>query len=146
MTTYDPNNIFAKILRGEIPCYKVYEDDHSFAFLDIMPRAPGHVLVIPKSPARNLLDISADDFTHVARTVHRIAAAARSAFQADGITVQQFNEQAGGQAVFHLHVHVMPRMTGVALMPPMSNKVAPEVLQTHATRLIAALKSASPAS
>jgi histidine triad (HIT) family protein len=141
MTAYDPNNIFAKILRGEVPSYKVYEDDHTFSFLDIMPRCPGHTLVIPKAPARNLLDISVDDYLHVSRTVHRIAAAARTAFSADGLTIQQFNEHAGGQMVFHLHVHVMPRMTGVALLPPMSNKVTPEVLQDHAGRLIAALKS-----
>jgi histidine triad (HIT) family protein len=145
MTSYDPNNIFAKILRGEIPCHKVYEDAHSFAFLDIMPRSPGHVLVIPKAPARNVLDISADDFAHVARTVHKIAAAARTAFDADGITIQQFNEQAGGQAVFHLHVHVMPRKLGVALLPPMSNKVAPDVLQEQAKRLATVLAGTSAA-
>ena len=139
MMTYDPNNIFAKILRGEIPCYKIYEDDHTLSFLDIMPRSPGHALVIPKAPARNILDISADDFAHVARTAHRIAAAARQAFDAEGITLQQFNEQAGGQAVFHLHMHVMPRRLGVALLPPMSNKESPKVLEDNATRLIAAL-------
>jgi histidine triad (HIT) family protein len=139
MTSYDPDNIFAKILRGEVPYHKVYEDAHSLAFLDIMPRAPGHVLVIPKAPARNVLDISADDFANVARTVHKIAAAARTAFDADGITIQQFNEQAGGQAVFHLHVHVMPRKAGVALLPPMSNKVAPEVLQEQTKHLAAVL-------
>jgi histidine triad (HIT) family protein len=142
MTTYDSNNIFAKILRGEIPCYKVYEDDYTLAFLDIMPRSPGHVLVIPKAAARNILDISAEDYAHVARTTHKIARAARQAFNADGITVQQFNEQAGGQAVFHLHMHVMPRTTGVALLPPMSNKESPKVLEDNATRLIAALAGA----
>lgn len=139
MTTYDPNNIFAKILRGEIPCHKVYEDDHTLAFLDIMPRSIGHTLVIPKAPARNVLDISAEDFAHVARTAHKIAAAAKRAFNADGITIQQFSEQAGGQVVFHLHMHVMPRMLGVSLVPPMSNKESPAVLQEHAERLRAAL-------
>ncbi len=139
MPAYDNENIFAKILRGEIPCYKIYEDDHTLAFLDIMPRSPGHALVIPKAPARNILDISVEDFAHVARTAHKIAAAARRAFNADGITVQQFNEQAGGQAVFHLHMHVMPRSTGVALLPPMSHKESPKVLEDNATRLIAAL-------
>ena len=89
MTAYDPSNIFAKILRGEFSCYKVYEDDHTLAFLDIMPRTPGHTLVIPKAPARNIFDITADDYGHVARTAHRIAAAARSAFAADGITIGQ---------------------------------------------------------
>jgi histidine triad (HIT) family protein len=141
MTAYDTNNIFAKILRGEFPCYKVYEDDHVLAFLDIMPRSPGHTLVIPKAPARNILDISADDFAHVARGSHRIARAAMMAFKADGITVQQFNEAAGGQVVFHLHMHVMPRHDGVALLPPASRKEDPKVLEEHAAKLIAALKS-----
>src|SRR5262249_3438038 len=107
MTAYDNNNVFAKILRGEFPCYKVYEDDHVLAFLDIMPRVPGHTLIIPKAPARNILDIKVDDYLHVSRATHKIAAAAMKAYGADGITVQQFNETAGGQVVFHLHVHVM---------------------------------------
>ena len=97
MTAYDPNNIFAKILRGEFPCYKVYENDHALAFLDIMPRSPGHTLVIPKAPARNILDISTEDFAHVARASHRIAHAAMKAFGADGITVQQFSEPASAK-------------------------------------------------
>src|SRR3954451_21648235 len=109
MPAYDPNNIFAKILRGEFPCYTGYEDAHVLAFLDIMPRTPGHTLVIPKAPARNILDISPEDFAHVARGAHRIAAAAMPGFRADAITVQQFSEAAGGQVVFHLHMHVMPR-------------------------------------
>jgi histidine triad (HIT) family protein len=140
MTAYDPNNIFAKILRGEFPCYKVYENDHVLAFLDIMPRSPGHTLVIPKAPARNILDIAAEDYAHVARASHQIAAAAMKAFKADGITVQQFNEAAGGQVVFHLHMHVMPRHDGVALLPPASRKEDPKVLEEHAKALSAALK------
>src|SRR3954470_10863150 len=139
MSAYDTNNIFAKILRGEFPCYKVYEDEHVLAFLDIMPRTPGHTLVIPKCPARNILDISAEDFAHVARGAHRIAGAAMRAFKADGITVQQFSEPAGGQVVFHLHMHVMPRHDGVALLPPASRKEDVKVLEDNATKLIAAL-------
>lgn len=139
MTAYDTNNIFAKILRGEIPSHKVYEDEHTFAFLDIMPRSPGHTLVIPKAPARNILDISPEHLAHVTRTAQKIAIAAKKAFNADGITLQQFSEQAGGQAVFHLHVHIMPRMTGVALLPAMSRKEDVNVLEENATRLIAAL-------
>ena len=96
MPSYDPNNIFAKILRGELPCYKVYEDDKAIAFLDIMPRAPGHALVIPKAPARNILDCPSDDLAHVAKVAQKIAKAAIGVFGADGITVQQFNEGAGG--------------------------------------------------
>jgi histidine triad (HIT) family protein len=140
MTAYDSNNVFAKILRGEFPCYKVYEDDHVLAFLDIMPRVPGHTLVIPKAPARNILDIKVEDYLNVARATHKIAAAAMKAFDADGITVQQFNETAGGQVVFHLHVHVMPRHSGVALLPPASRKEDPKVLEASVAKLAAALK------
>ena len=140
MPAYDPNNAFAKILRGEFPCYKVYEDEHTLAFLDIMPRSAGHTLVVPKAPARNILDIKVEDYLHVARATHKIAAAAKKAFDADGITVQQFNETAGGQVVFHLHVHVMPRHIGVALLPPASRKGDAKVLEDNAAKLIAALK------
>ena len=140
MTAYDSNNPFAKILRGEFPCYKVHEDDHVLAFLDIMPRCPGHTLVIPKAPARNILDISPEAFAHVARATHKIAAASMTAFKADGITVQQFSEPAGGQVVFHLHMHVMPRYDGVALLPPASRKEDGKVLEENAARLVAALK------
>jgi histidine triad (HIT) family protein len=140
MPAYDTNNIFAKILRGEFPCYKVYENDHVLAFLDIMPRSPGHTLVIPKTPARNILDISADDFAHVARGAHKIARAAMKAFEADGITVQQFSEPASGQVVYHLHMHVMPRHEGVALLPAASRKEDAKVLEANAAKLIAALK------
>lgn len=140
MTAYDTSNIFAKILRGEIPCHKVYEDDHTFAFMDIMPRCPGHTLVIPKEPARNILDISPDSFAHVARTAKKIAVAGMKAFSANGITLQQFSEPAAGQVVYHLHVHIMPRVEGVALLPPATRKEDVKVLEEHATRLIAALK------
>jgi histidine triad (HIT) family protein len=140
MPAYDPQNPFAKILRGEFPCYKVFEDDHVLAFLDIMPRCPGHTLVIPKAPARNILDISPDDFAHVARGAHTIADAAMKAFAADGITIQQFNEPAGGQVVFHLHVHVMPRHEGQPLLPPASRKEDGKVLEANAAKLMAELK------
>ena len=140
MTAYDNNNVFAKILRGEFPCHKVYEDDHVLAFLDIMPRAPGHTLVIPKAPARNILDIKVEDYLHVARATHKIAAAAKKAFHADGITIQQFNETAGGQVVFHLHVHVMPRHDRIALVPPASRKEDVKVLEDNASKLESALQ------
>jgi len=140
-TNYDPNNVFAKILRGELPCHKVYEDDQAFAFLDIMPRAPGHTLVIPKAPARNILDVSAEDLAHVAMVTQNVARAAVAVFAADGVTIQQFNEPAGGQVVFHLHVHVIPRKEGVALKPPASFKEEPSVLADHARRLATQLSS-----
>ena len=139
MPAYDPNNIFAKILRGELPCFKVYEDDKALAFLDIMPRAPGHTLILPKAPARNLLDIAPDDLAHGAKVAQKVARAAMTAFGADGITVQQFNEGAGGQVVFHLHVHVIPRKAGVTMKPPASEKEKPEVLAEQAKKLAAAL-------
>ncbi|HEX2653384.1 MAG TPA: HIT domain-containing protein [Xanthobacteraceae bacterium] len=141
MSSYDPNNIFAKILRDELPAYKVYEDDRVLAFLDIMPRAPGHTLILPKSPARNILDVSPDDLVQVSAVAQRIAKAAMKAFHADGITIQQFNESAGGQVVFHLHVHVVPRFDGVAMKPPASEKEKPEVLAEHAKKLSAVLAS-----
>jgi histidine triad (HIT) family protein len=140
MPAYDTNNIFAKILRGEFPCYKVYENEHVLAFLDIMPRVPGHTLVIPKAPARNILDIAPDDLAHVARASQKIAHAAMKAFKADGITLQQFSESAGGQVVFHLHMHVMPRHDGITMLPPASRKEDAKVLEENAAKLIAALK------
>lgn len=142
MPAYDPNNIFAKIIRGELPCHKVYEDDRAIAFLDIMPRAPGHTLVLPKSPARNLLDVDSDDLAHVSKVAQKIAKAGMKAFGADGVTVQQFNEGAGGQVVFHLHVHVIPRKDGTPMKPPASEKEKPDVLAYHALKLSAALKGA----
>src|SRR3954447_13381208 len=137
---YDQNNIFAKILRGELPAYKVYEDDKALAFLDIMPRAPGHTLVLPKSLARNILDVDPDDLAHVAKVAQKVAKSAMTVFAADGVTVQQFNEPAGGQVVFHLHVHVIPRRDGVAMKPPASEKEKPDVLAEQAEKLKAALK------
>jgi histidine triad (HIT) family protein len=95
--------------------------------------------VIPKAPARNILDIKVEDYLHVARATHKIAAAAKKIFDADGVTIQQFNEPAGGQVVFHLHVHVMPRHDGVALLPPASRKEDPKVLEANTAKLAAAL-------
>ncbi|WP_374250962.1 HIT family protein [Xanthobacter sp.] len=136
---YDPQNIFARILRGELPAHKVYEDDKALAFLDIMPRCPGHTLVIPKAPARNILDITPEDLAYVATIAKKVAIAGMQAFAADGITIQQFNEEAGGQVVFHLHVHVIPRHSGVPMKPPASEMEKPDVLAAHAERLRAAL-------
>ena len=139
MASYDPDNIFAKVLRGELPCHRVYEDDRALVFLDIMPRVPGHALVIPKAPARNILDVAPDDLAHVMTIAQKIARAGMKAFDAEGVTVQQFSEPAGGQVVFHLHVHVMPRRSDVALKPPASFKEDPAVLAEHARRLAAAV-------
>jgi histidine triad (HIT) family protein len=140
MAAYDDQNVFAKILRGEIPCLEVYENDHTLAFLDIMPRSPGHTLVIPKAPAHGILDISEEDLAEVVRTAKRIAIAAVKAFHADGIIIQQFSGPASGQVVFHLHMHVMPVKQGVELLPPQTRQEDEAVLEDHARRLIAALR------
>ncbi len=136
---YDPENIFAKILRGQMPCHKVYEDADTFAFMDIMPRADGHCLVIPKTPARNVFDATPQQLSACMATVQRIARAARTAFAADGMTIQQFNERAGGQVVFHLHYHVLPRHEGVSLKPHTGQMEKPEILSANADKLRAAL-------
>lgn len=139
---YDPDNVFAKILRGDLPCHKVYEDDHNLAFMDIMPRCDGHCLVIPKTPARNILDVDDATLSRLAVAVARVARATKRAFAADGLTVQQFNEQAGGQIVFHLHFHVLPRFEGVALRPHTGEMEKPEVLATNAEKIRRALAGA----
>ncbi|MBK1866729.1 HIT family protein [Aestuariivirga sp. YIM B02566] len=112
MPAYDPNNILAKILRGEIPAIKVYEDQDTVAIMDIMPQADGHVLVIPRAPSRNLLDADPATFKALYETVQVIGRAVKDAFGAEGVLVQQFNEPAAGQTIFHLHVHVIPRRAG----------------------------------
>lgn len=136
--TYDPDNIFAKILRGEIPSLKLYEDDDTYVFMDIMPRADGHHLVIPKAAARNILDASPDLLAACIVTVQKLSRAAMKAFDADGITLQQFSESAGGQEVFHLHFHVLPRHEGVTLRPP-GVMAEMEALKDQAARIIAEL-------
>ena len=139
MPPYDHQNVFAKILRGEIPCYRVYENPRTFAFLDIMPRSPGHTLVIPKVAARGILDIPADDLAEVARTAQKIAVAAMKSFDAEGIILQQFSEPASGQVVFHLHMHVMPVRMGIELLPAQTFKEDASVLADHAVKLVTAL-------
>ncbi len=136
---YDDNNIFAKMLRDEIPAVKVYEDDKTMAFMDIMPRGDGHMLVIPKAPSRNILDVDMADMTAVMTTVQKLSRAAIKAFHADGITIQQFSETAGGQVVFHLHVHVIPRFEGERLRPHTGEMESQEVLEANAAKIRAAL-------
>ena len=115
---YDPNNIFGKILRGELSAHKVYEDDVALALMDIMPRAEGHVLVIPKESARGLFDVAPATLAELMKRVQHVAKALQMAFDADGLTLHQFNESAGGQVIYHLHFHLLPRWDGVALRPP----------------------------
>jgi histidine triad (HIT) family protein len=140
--SYDDQNVFAKILRGELPCHKVLETDRVLAFMDVMPRGEGHVLVIPKAPSRNILDADPDDLADLFKAVQSVARAAKAALGADGVTIQQFNESAGGQVVFHLHVHVIPRFQGTPLKPHTGQMENPEVLAAHAERIRAELSRA----
>lgn len=138
MTPYDDDNIFAKILRGEIPSFKVYEDDATYCFMDIMPRSDGHCLVIPKIPCRNILDATPEQLAACMATVKKVANAAKAAFDADGITLQQFSEAAGGQEVFHLHFHIHPRHDGVR-MRPAGTMGDMDLIKGHAEAIAAAL-------
>ena len=139
MSVYDTDNIFARILRGEIPSHRVYEDDAVVAFMDVMPQGTGHTLVVPKSPSRNLLDADPAALGPLFAVVQKVARAAKSAFAADGVTVMQFNEPAAGQTVYHLHVHVLPRFEGVPLKPHTGDMEKPEVLAANAEKIRAAL-------
>lgn len=138
-TIYDNSNIFAKILRGEIPCHRVYEDEATLAFMDVMPQSNGHVLVVTKSPSRNLLDADPATLSSAISVVQRVSIAVNTAFKADGIMLVQYNEAPAGQTVFHLHFHIIPRYDGIALKGhggPLEN---PETLAQNAIRISAAL-------
>lgn len=137
--TYDPNNIFAKILKGEIPSVKLYEDDDTLAFMDAMPQANGHLLVIPKVASRNLLDADPAVLTKLMPVVQKLAIAAKRAFEADGVTVAQFNEAAAGQTIHHLHFHIIPRHEGVPLKAHSGKMEDIEVLKANAEKIKAAL-------
>jgi histidine triad (HIT) family protein len=133
--TYDANNIFAKILRGEIPCHKIYEDEHALAFMDLMPQVDGHCLVVPKVASRGLLDADPKVLAHVMAIIQKVAAATVKATNADGFQIRQYNESAGGQTVFHLHFHILPMRQGVA-MKPHTGKMADQVLLANLAQLI----------
>lgn len=136
---YDDQNVFAKILRGELPSHKIYEDDKTLVIMDIMPRGDGHILVIPKAPSRNILDIETDDLNAVMATVQKMAHTVIKAFGADGTTIQQFSEPAGGQVVFHTHVHVIPRFEGTSLKPHTGEMADNDLLAGHAEKIRKAL-------
>jgi histidine triad (HIT) family protein len=138
---YDPGNIFAKILRGEIPSHRVYEDDAVVAFMDVMPQGIGHTLVVPKAPSRNMLDADPATLGPLFGAVQKVAVAVKKAFKADGVTLMQFNEPASGQTVYHLHVHVVPRFEGVPLKPHSGQMEKPEVLAENAGKIRAALEN-----
>ncbi|MGV6874880.1 HIT family protein [Pseudochelatococcus sp. B33] len=140
MAVYDPDNVFAKILRGEIPATRIYEDDDVLAFMDVMPQSDGHALVIPKTPSRNLLDADPATVAKLFTAARKIARAVRAAFNADGVFVGQYNEAAAGQTVYHLHVHILPRFEGVELRRHASGGFADQqVLAEHAARIRAEL-------
>ena len=137
---YDDDNVFAKILRGEMPAHRVHEDEDTLVFMDIMPRADGHALVIPKAKGRNLFDLSPEAVAAVAKAAQRVAKAAMTAFEADGVVIQQFNEAPAGQEVFHYHVHVVPRREGVPLRPRDGTMADADILKAQAETLRAALQ------
>ena len=136
---YDDANIFARILRGEVPCHRVFEDEVALAFMDVMPRGDGHTLVIPKKPARGLLDLAPADLSALMPRVQKVAAAVVKAFDAGGFVLQQFNEAVGGQQVFHLHFHILPVFAGVLLRPHTGDMQKPDILAAQAERIRQAL-------
>lgn len=136
---YDTGNVFARILRGEIPAHKVHEDAHSLAFMDVMPQADGHVLVIPKAAAENIFEVPPDALAATILTTQRVARAVQRAFAAPGILIAQLNGSAAGQSVFHLHFHVVPRHAGLDLRFHARDMADPKILAEHAARVRAAL-------
>jgi len=136
---YDKDNIFARILRGEIPCVKVDEDARTLAFMDVMPEAEGHVLVVPKEPAQDILDLSADGLAAMMATVQRIARAVDKALSPDGILLKQYNRAPAGQSIFHVHFHIVPRWEGVSLAPHGKVMVEASQLEPIAAKIRSAL-------
>lgn len=137
--SYDPNNIFAKILAGEIPCHKIYEDEHTLAFMDVMPQVDGHCLVIPKHGSRGLLDAEVSTLGPLMAIVQKVARAAKTAFNADGVQIRQYNEPAAGQTVFHLHFHILPMNEGQSLRPHTGKMVDHAMLAQQAEKIKMAL-------
>lgn len=142
--SYDPYNVFARILRGEAPAHRVFEDDRSLAFMDLMPQVEGHTLVIPKYPARDLLDLPGDHLAHTMRVTQRVARAVQQAFAADGIMLAQLSGAAAGQTVFHVHFHILPRSGGIDLRLHARDIAPAEQLADHARRIRAVLDTLPP--
>jgi histidine triad (HIT) family protein len=137
---YDPNNVFAKILRGDIPCVKVYEDEATLAFMDIMPSAEGHTLVIPKEPAENIFELSPKGAEALIRTTQKIARAVKNGIGCPGIMILQLNGAAAGQSVFHVHFHIVPRHAGIDVKLHGKGMVDPKTLVPVAEKIRAALE------
>ena len=142
MVAYDPDNIFAKILKGEIPCHKIYEDEDTLAFLDIMPRTEGHALVITKEKAADLYGISPEGLGKLMAVVQTLAPKIKHAVDADGVLIQQFNGAAAGQTVFHLHVHIVPIKEGVPVKPHAGDMADPDDLAATAEKIRKVLANA----
>lgn len=140
---YDDSNVFAKILRGEMPCFKVYEDDRTLAFMDVMPQSEGHTLVIPKFPAENIFDLDPEYMAAMALTVKKLAPAVKAAFNASGLMIMQLNGSEAGQTVFHIHTHIIPRVGGLQLKLHAREMADFGELKLHAQRIIDALKEAA---
>src|ERR1700761_7670978 len=136
---YDDGNIFAKILRGEIPCVKVFEDARTLAFMDVMPEAEGHVLVVPKEAAQDIFDLSADGMTAMMATTQKVARAVDKALAPDGIQLKQYTRAPAGQSIFHVHFHIVPRWEGVGLAPHGKVMVQAAVLEPIAAKIRSAL-------
>ncbi|SHM14616.1 HIT family protein [Phytopseudomonas punonensis] len=140
---YDPQNIFAKIIRGEMSCYKLYEDDDVLAFLDLFPQSFGHTLVIPKrAKARNLLEIDADSLSKLTQAVQKVARVLADELQPDGVQIAQFNGAPAGQTVFHIHMHVIPRFADQGLQNHASGKAEPAELEKLQARLVKRFQNA----
>ncbi len=137
--TYDPNNVFARIVRGELPCHRVHEDEHTLAFMDLMPQSEGHTLIIPKQAGETILDTPSVSVEAAIRVTQRIAQAVQTAFAPKGLIVTQFNGSAAGQTVFHLHFHVIPVYGPGGLGIHARQMADAEVLARHADRIRAAL-------
>ncbi len=136
---YDPDNIFAKILRGEIPCVKVYEDTRTLAFMDVRPQAEGHTLVVPKDPAENIFDLSPGGMAALIATTQLVAKAVKKALACPGLMLVQLNGEASGQSVMHVHFHIIPRSAGIDLKFHAREMVAPQLLEPIAAKIRAAL-------
>lgn len=136
---YDTNNVFARILRDEIPAHKVFEDAHTLAFMDVMPQADGHTLVIPRYPAETLFELPAEQLAATILTTQRVARAVKKAFDSPGILVAQLNGTAAGQSVFHIHFHIVPRRAGIDLRFHAREMADHAILAAHAERVRAAL-------
>lgn len=137
---YDPNNIFARVLRGELPSHRVYEDEHTVALMDLRPQAPGHTLVLPRAAAENIFELGPDELAAAARTARKVAQAVKRAFNPPGLIIAQLNGPDAGQTIFHFHFHVLPRYAGADFEIRLRDPEDPAVLAEHAARIRAALE------